>query len=223
MGFCWHVRVKVAYVQEIQYINSFSRLATRCLKLREGSQKRKRVVKKPGEPILDKEVEEPFSEDEDDMEMLKTNPRHLELYERIKKCMYGDHAADEEISCYVEGESLVNECFQVAVERILPGNGKKFALRFETHGGAYGEPGSDANYEFAYVEYVPSSCDAGSEMSPDRGEINIPWGAKMTPVCVLDQCERNQVDAAFAVLMHKLGLEKVDQAGLKLVSFSSGG
>ena len=45
----------------------------------------------------------------------------------------------------------------------------------------------------------------------------------MTPVRMLDREERVQVDAAFAVLIDKLGLTKAGEPGMKLISAASGG
>lgn len=221
MGFDWLVNVSVSYVQEVEYIDCFSRLGTRCLKLRDPNNK----LKKPGEPMPEEmrlDNDEPFSEDEDDLKVLKAN-NHLNIYQNIKKKMDGNHACENEITCFTDGEELINKCFQIAAERIIPGSGSKFALRFETHGGAHGETDEGAKYEFAYIEYLPAFCSADGGLDVGRGGINVPWGMKLTPVTVLDHDEKTQVNAAFAVLLEKLGLVKVGEPGLKLVSSSSGG
>ena len=33
MGFSWNSEVSVGYIQEVKFINSYSRFATRCLKM----------------------------------------------------------------------------------------------------------------------------------------------------------------------------------------------
>ena len=226
MGFDYHVNVEVAYVQEVGYMNCYSRLATRCLKLRIDPSRTKmpKATKKlPGEDLPQEVDDAPFSDSE---EQLKTmEPAHHELYTKLKGYMNGNHANEDEIMDYVDGEELVNKCFQVAVERLMPGHGCKFALCIKSNGGAYGEADEQAGatYQMAYIKYLPTHCTAGGGLDAHRGGINVPWGNKLTPVHMLDRKERVQVDAAFAVLIDKLGLTKTGEPGMKLISAASGG
>ena len=150
-------------------------------------------------------------------------PAHHELYTKVKGRMDGNHANEDAIFAFVDGEKLVNECFQVAVERLMPGHGCKFALCIESYGDGEADEQAGATNQMAYIKYVPTKCLAGGGLDVSRGGINVPWGNKLTPVHVLDREERVQVDAAFAVLMDKLGLTKAGEPGLKLISTASGG
>jgi hypothetical protein len=209
--------------QEIGFINCFSRLATRCLMLRVDSphtKKAKKASKKlPGEPMPEEERlnnDEPFSDSEEDLNTM--DPAHHKLYMELKGYMDGNHASEMDVvTCYGHvGEKLVNKCFQVAVERLMPGSGDKFELCI-AEGGEYGKPDEEAGAkdEMAYIQYLPATCYAGGGLDVPRGGVSVPWGCKMTPVSVLDRAERVQVDAAFAVLLDKLGLVKVGEPGLK--------
>ena len=64
MGFDYHVNVEVAYVQEVGYMNCYSRLATRCLKLRiDPRTKMPKATKKlPGENLPQEVDDAPFSD-----------------------------------------------------------------------------------------------------------------------------------------------------------------
>lgn len=111
------------------------------------------------------------------------------------------------------------------VEKLLPGHGEDFALHVHNFGGAYGEFDEKvgAASELAYLEYVPSRAVGGGDMTPPRGGVNAPWGHKLTPVRTLDRDERAMVDASFAVLVDKLGLQAVGAPGHALVTLSNGG
>ena len=183
----------------------------------------KATKKLPGEDLPQEVDDAPFSDSE---EQLKTmEPADHELYMKLKGYMNGNHANEDEIMDYVDREKLVNKCFQVAVERLMPGHGRKFALCIKSNGGAYGEADEQAGatYQMAYIKYLPTHCTAGGGLDAHRGAINVPWGNKLTPVRMLDREERVQVDAAFAVLIDKQGLTKAGEPGMKLISAASGG
>ena len=66
MGFDYHVNVEVAYVQEVGYMNCYSRLATRCLKLcidpPRTNKMTKTTKKLPGEDLPQEVDDAPFSD-----------------------------------------------------------------------------------------------------------------------------------------------------------------
>ena len=121
----------------------------------------KATKKLPGEDLPQEVDDAPFSDSE---EQLKTmEPADHELYMKLKGYMNGNHANEDEIMDYVDGEKLVNKCFQVAVERLMPGHGRKFALCIKSNGGAYGEADEQAGatYQMAYIKYLPTHYTAG--------------------------------------------------------------
>ena len=227
MEVSWHASVSVGYAQEVQHIRCYSRFATRCLKLANPAVRgQKTPAKLPGEnlpkPPPDGRVYEecPFSDTEEEVEAMR--PEHRKLYEKIKKCMEGYHDS-EELIIGNPSEAYVREAFQAAVEHMLPGHGKDFAIKVEEFGGLHSEVGMHASLELAYLVYEPTRTCTGSAMEPNRGEINIPWGYKMTPIKTLDTETSKQADAAFAVIVDRLGLEAVGAPGLKLITTSWGG
>lgn len=230
MGFDWSVSVFVAYIQPVLVTNCYSRFAARCLTLRADPQrsglpsaKKAKIKKLPGENLpepVDWDEPVPFSEDECEVERLNAADR--EVYEKLKQETGNDHANPEAMNMNCD-QQLVKHCFRVAVERLLPGHSDKFDLCFELSGGAWGECGEGATEEHAYIEYKPSACYAGAGLDVGRGGVNVPWGNRLTPISGLNREEQAQVDASFAVLMDKLGLDSAGAAGLYLVSEASGG
>ena len=64
MGFSWNSEVSVGYIQEVKFINSYSRFATRCLKMgikkpSTNPKKLKRRPKLPGHELTKKESRTP--------------------------------------------------------------------------------------------------------------------------------------------------------------------
>jgi len=163
----------------------------------------------------------PFSETEEEVEAMR--PEHREVYDYIKKTMTSNHADEDRILDYLAAAPKVNQAFQAAVEHLLPGQGKDFAIEVEQRGGAYGEVAEGAKDEMAYLVYKPTFTTAGGGMDAPRGGVNIPWGNKLTSLKTLDAETAKQVDAAFAVLVDRLGLKTVGAPGLKLITSSSGG
>ena len=231
MGFDWFARVSTGYAQQVMHINCYSRFATRCLKLanpvgRTRTKKQKTRTKLPGEDLpepalADRTYEEyPFSDTEEELEAMR--PEHRKLYGKINTCMDGYHDS-EELIIGTRSEECVNEAFQAAVEHLLPGQGNDFAIKIEEYGGEYGQVNVNASDVLAYLIYLPTYTDTGAAMDAPRGEIDIPWGYMMTPIRTLDAETSKQVDAAFAVLVDRLGLHTIGAPGLKLITTSSGG
>ena len=121
------------------------------------------------------------------------------------------------------GLKLVNRCFQLAVEHLLPGHGDDFALRIEHNGGAHGQVDGGAERENARIDYVPCFTTAGGSIDLGRGGVNVPWGNKLTPVHVPSAEERAMIDASMAVIVEKLGLESTAAPRLVFVSAAGGG
>ena len=164
----------------------------------------------------------PFSETEEEVEAMR--PAHREVYDYIKKTMTSNHADEDQILNYFVSAPKVNQAFKAAVEHLLPGQGKDFAIEVEQHGGAHGEVDEGAKDEIAYLVYKPTFTTAGGHMDGcGRGGVNVPWGNKLTPIQAADAETAKQVDAAFAILVDRLGLEAVGAPGLKLITSSSGG
>ena len=244
MPFDWDANVSVGYVQEVKFLSCYSRFATRCLKManpvrskkhkqssKTGTNPKKRL---PGHSISEEEVESdsdahddwdcPFSETEEEVGAMR--PEHREMYDGIKKAMNSDHAHNVEHDgiLYHWGPSKVNPAFQAAVEHLLPGQGKDFEIEAEPRGGLLGECDEGAKEQMSYLVYRPTFTTAGGRMEHcGRGGINMPWGNRLTPIQAPDAETAKQVDAAFAVLVDRLGLEAIGAPGLKLVTWSSGG
>ena len=234
MGFDWNANVVVGYTQEVAFLNCYSRFATRCLKTANpvpsaAATKKQKVEKKrlPGAMLTKQEMKhlsEPFSETEEEVEALRLE--HRVLYDEIKKLMGNSHANDIECGGLLNrfgGDADVNRAFQAAVEYLLPGQGGDFAIHMDAHGGAYGEPNDGAKRELAYLAYVPTFTTAGGGMDAGPGGVNIPWGHKRTALPTLDAETAKQVDAAFAVLVDRLGLKAEGPPGWALITTSSGG
>ena len=221
MGFDWNANVSVRYVQRVEYVfGGYSRFATRCLKL-QARPGRKRAKRLPGEKLTEKELGEgcPFSDTEE--EVAAMSPDHQKLYTKIKDLVEGDHCGDDGLLNSRGGDDLINDCFQVAVERLLPGHGSEFCLCLERWGGSHGEVAEGAEREMMYILYKPSHCYADGGLDLPRGGMNVPWGHKLTPVPVLNRDERVLVDASFAVLVDKLGLKPIGEPGHMLITGAS--
>merc|ERR1739848_595482 len=224
MGFEWFVTATVGYVQRVEWLEySYSRFATRCLKL-QARPGRKRAKRLPSEKLTEKELEEgcPFSDTEE--EVAAMSPDHQKLYTKIKDLVEGDHCMEqgfEGLLTFRGGDDLINDCFQVAVERLLPGHGSEFCLRLQRWGGSHGEVAEGAEREMMYILYKPSHCYAGGGLDVPRGGMNVPWGHKLTPVPVLNRDERVLVDASFAILVDKLGLKAIGEPGHMLITGAS--
>ena len=150
-------------------------------------------------------------------------PKHRSLHAKVRKMAGDDHSDYNEFLNYCSSPEVLNECFKVAVEKLLPGFGNDFEVRAKVHGGAYGEADAGAHEEIAYIAWTPGTINAGGNIDMGRGGANVPWGHKVTALPALSESERAKVDAAFAVLLERLGLEAVGAPGLKLVTTASGG
>ena len=236
MGFDWNAEVAVGYVQEVEFLNCYSRFATRCLKLANPvpsgfysigiSFKKTEKRRLPGEPLTDEELmgddDYPFSETEDDLAALR--PEHRKLYDKLKTEKHGNHAEYDEIIHDLSGESILDKAFHAAVEQLLPGKGDYFKMVVKDSGGAYGEAGEGASEEISYLVYKPTLIEMyGDDIDVGRGTVTMPWGYMLTPLLSLDAETAKQVDAAFAVIIDKLGLKGKGKAGLSLITLSSGG
>ena len=235
MGFDWNAEVAVGYVQEVKFLNCYSRFATHCLKLANPvpsggysisiSSKKTKKRRLPGEPFTDEELVGddgyPFSETEDDLAALR--PEHRKLYDKLKTEKHGNHATDNDIM-ERDGSEVLDKAFHAAVEQLLPGKGDYFKMVVKDFGGAYGEVGEGASEEISYLIYKPTLMETdGNDMDVGRGTVGMPWGYKLTPLLSLDAETAKQVDAAFAVIIDKLGLEAKGKAGLSLITSSWGG
>ena len=259
----WSACVSVAYAQEVEFINSYSRFSTRCLKLRveqndnkednkednkdngqkwiwcEGSKKRRRAKTDkcseskrrnqglPGENFSREEIERErewesgcyFSDTED--EIAGMPEKHQKIYRDLKKKMHGYHPMED--SWYItDVKDLINDCFQVAVDKILPGHGEDYALKIEFNGGRNGRADEGAKTEMAYLEYVPSACDAPGIMEMGEIFVGMPWGNMLSPVKAIDDKQRKVIDEHFALIVDTLGLKPINEPGYKLATFSSG-
>ena len=151
---------------------------------------------------------------------------HRAVYDGIKDAMTSNHAHDVACGGLLNywGLTEVNAAFQAAVEHMLPGQGKDFEIEVEQHGGDLCDIVKGAKDEIAYLVYKPTFTTAGGHMDGcGRGGVNIPWGNKLTPISALNAETAKQVDAAFAILVDRLGLKAVGAPGLKLITESSGG
>lgn len=153
--------------------------------------------------------------------LLLLSKEERELYDKIKA------AADDETSFNMGGgteKRLVQQAFTAAVKRFLPENGELFEFEYDLYGGAlWGECGKGAEQQHAYLKYKPSHTCAGGSCDVGRGDVNVPFGNKLTPVSVPSQGERVMIDAAFAVIVEKLGLTATGPAGLYLISQANAG
>ena len=235
MGLDWDAFVCAGYTQEVRYQNCYSRFATRCLKLANpvSSATKKRKMKKwkaserlPGQELTDEQLEDedcPFSETEEEVAAME--PFDRTVYDNLKSAMSNNHADDWACGGILNtggGEDNVKLAFNSAVEYLLPGQGQNFTIEIWRSGGEYFEPQQGAKDELAYLVYIPTCEYAGGTMDLGRGSINMPWGHKRTPLPTLDAETAKQVDAAFAVLADKLGLEVVGKPGMSLITTSWG-
>ena len=220
------------YALEIKFLDCWSRFATRCLKLRgtapKSGRKRARTtaqVKLPGEDLRDEErvvgedgfATYPFSDTEE--EVAAMDPKQGALYAEIKKLMSGDHASDDQWELVLNESELITDCFKVAVEKLLPGHSCDFELHLKEAANGDGDVDEDAGAkrQIAYMTYQ-AIVEAGGGAGSHRGGVNAPFGHKLTPCPALSDSERARVDAAFALLVERLGLEAVGEPGLKLVT-----
>ena len=239
MGYSWDAQLGVAYAQEVKPLRSYSRFATRCLKFRgtepeSGRGKRRQTadLKLPGTDLTEEEqvVGEdggksyPFSDTEEEVAAMPSKQRSL--HAALHDSMDGDHenvdARYEFFVDFIEGGSkgLFNQCFKIAVEKVLPGRSSDFDI----YAADWSEADHGAKEEIAYIAYSPGKTDAGGKV--DRWEsrhVNMPWGNKLTPVPMLSDAQRASVNAAFAVIIDRLGLTAVGEPGFKLVTTASGG
>ena len=236
MGFDWDAYVCAGYTQEVKYQNCYSRFATRCLKFANPgpSAPKKKKMKKwkaserlPGQELTDEQLEDedcPFSETEEELAAMR--PRDRRVYDKIKELMRNNHAYDWACGGILNvngGEDNVKLAFHSAVEHLMPGQGHNFSIEIWRSGGEYFEPKEGAKDELTYLVYIPTFEQAGGTMDLGRGAINMPWGHKRTPLPTLNAETAKQVDAAFAVLADKLGLEVVGEPGMSLITTSWGG
>ena len=234
MGYSWHAQLGVAYAQEVKTLRCYSRFATRCLKFRgtepeSGRGKRRQTadLKLPGTDLTEEELvvgedggkSYPFSDTEEEVAAMPR--KHRALHAKIKKWMDGNHGNKYRSSTLLMngGDGLIDECFKVAVEKVLPGRSSDF----EIHAGDWlseADHHNGAKEEIAYIAYSPGTIDAGGET--DMG-VNVPWGNKLTPLPMFSDTQRASINAAFAVLVDRLGLTAVGEPGFKLVTTASGG
>ena len=121
-----------------------------------------------------------------------------------------------------QSDDLVSNCFQKAVEELLPGHGGDFELRIRDWGGAYGESDHGAKNDLVYIAYNKyKTVTAEGGLDGGRGVVNVPWGHKMTHIGAQQECA--EINASFAVIVEKLGLRAIGDPGLKLITNASGG
>ena len=262
MGFSWNSEVSVGYIQEVKFINSYSRFATRCLKMGikkpSTNPKKLKRTKLPGHELTKKESRTPdpfnamlhgidpdewrelsadmekngwgypFSETEEEVEAMV--PEHRALYDDIKASLKGNHAnifkAWDNLNpmCGCPNRfDLLNDAFRVAVEHLLPGQGNDFSINAKQNGGEYDSVGKGASHKMAYIMYNPTHTAKGDRMKVSDGEINIPWGYKLTTIPMLDKKTSKMINTAFATIVEDMGLTAVGDPGHKLITASSGG
>ena len=166
----------------------------------------------------------PFSETEEEEKAMR--PEHRVVYDGLKETMENNHAPGFPANGVLDHceTTQVKQAFQAAVEHLLPGQGNDFTIEVEQQGGSRSETGEGAKREISYIVYKPSFTTAGGHMDGcGRGVVNAPWGYKLTPIKVLDAETTKSVEAAFAVVVDRLGLKAVGAPGLKLITESSGG
>ena len=228
-------------MQEVKTLSCWSRFATRCLKLRGTVPKSHAQVKLPGQDLKDEELvgegqelwqkSYPFSDTEE--EVAAMDPEHRALHADVKEMAGGKHINYDEFEFlyssstqdgehYYSASEVIGKCFKAAVEKLLPGRSNDFQLCVETDGGAWGDCDDGAHRHIAYIAYTSMTIDAGGEIEEYRGHVNVPWGHKLSAVPALSDAERARVDAAFALLVERLGLEPVGEPGLKLVTGAGG-
>ena len=217
-------------MQEVKTLSCWSRFATRCLKLRgpaksgRGKRKQSAVVKLPGEDlVVDEDGDEsyPFSDTEE--EVAAMDPKHRALHADVHRRTGGDHASPHgqfEVLYYdTRHTNLIDGCFKAAVGRLLPEHSSDFEFHVMSSTGAHVQFD-----ERAYISYTP--CKATAEY--ESYNINVPVGdnstlTTLTAVPTLSDAQRASVNAAFAVLVDRLGLTAVGEPGFKLVSTTSDG
>ena len=252
MGFDWSVDVCVEYAQEIEIdvLSTLSRFATRCLMFFDdrGATESRKKVKLPGE-VLTSEEEDlrdsphglPFSDTEDEVEAMDADRKKLYREVKVSSFLVRLVSASDLISLSLslslkdwfgkedddyfemeQSDDLVSNCFQKAVEELLPGHGGDFELRIRDWGGAYGESDHGAKNDLVYIAYNKyKTVTAEGGLDVGRGGVNVPWGHKMTHIGAQQECA--EINASFAVIVEKLGLRAIGDPGLKLITNASGG
>ena len=252
MGFDWSVDVCVEYAQEIEIdvLSTLSRFATRCLMFFDdrGATESRKKVKLPGE-VLTSEEEDlrdsphglPFSDTEDEVEAMDADRKKLYREVKVSSFLVRLVSASDLISLSLslslkdwfgkedddyfemeQSDDLVSNCFQKAVEELLPGHGGDFELRIRDWGGAYGESDHGAKNDLVYIAYNKyKTVTAEGGLDVGRGGVNVPWGHKMTHIGAQQECA--EINASFAVIVEKLGLRAIGDPGLKLLTTASGG
>jgi len=246
MGFDWSVDVCVEYAQEIEIdvLSTLSRFATRCLMFFDdrGATESRKKVKLPGE-VLTWKYEDliTFSDTEDEVEAMDADRRKLYREVKVSSFLVRLVSASDLISLSLslslkdwfgkedddyfemeQSDDLVSNCFQKAVEELLPGHGGDFELRIRDWGGAYGESDHGAKNDLVYIAYNKyKTVTAEGGLDVGRGGVNVPWGHKMTHIGAQQECA--EINASFAVIVEKLGLRAIGDPGLKLITNASGG
>lgn len=234
MGFLWSLNVGVVYALEVEGIACVSRFAARCLKMRPEPKPAKKKQRRGATPRplpadLDRHDEEgncPCSDTEADLERM--DDRRRELYDAVRLGItdeYGHAPSDvcDDFMNLCGGAEVLDGCLRAAVGTFLPGQAEHFGLGMQRWGGEHGEPGEGAKGEIAYLAYNPAWVHANGDMDPPEGEVNVPWGNKLTPIDLIDREERVQIDAAMMLIAEKLGLKPIGAPGYKLLSFAWGG
>ena len=246
MGFDWSVDVCVEYAQEIEIdvLPILWRFATRCLMFFDdrGATESRKKVKLPGE-VLTWKYEDliTFSDTEDEVEAMDADRRKLYREVKVSSFLVRLVSASDLISLSLslslkdwfgkedddyfemeQSDDLVSNCFQKAVEELLPGHGGDFELRIRDWGGAYGESDHGAKNDLVYIAYNKyKTVTAEGGLDVGRGGVNVPWGHKMTHIGAQQECA--EINASFAVIVEKLGLRAIGDPGLKLITNASGG
>ena len=246
MGFDWSVDVCVEYAQEIEIdvLSTLFRFATRCLMFFDdrGATESRKKVKLPGE-VLTWKYEDliTFSDTEDEVEAMDADRRKLYREVKVSSFLVRLVSASDLISLSLslslkdwfgkedddyfemeQSDDLVSNCFQKAVEELLPGHGGDFELRIRDWGGAYGESDHGAKNDLVYIAYNKyKTVTAEGGLDVGRGGVNVPWGHKMTHIGAQQECA--EINASFAVIVEKLGLRAIGDPGLKLITNASGG
>ena len=244
--------VCVEYAQEIEIdvLSTLFRFATRCLMFFDdrGATESRKKVKLPGEVLTweDEDLSDsphglPFSDTEDEVEAMDADRRKLYREVKVSSFLVRLVSASDLISLSLslslkdwfgkedddyfemeQSDDLVSNCFQKAVEELLPGHGGDFELRIRDWGGAYGESDHGAKNDLVYIAYNKyKTVTAEGGLDVGRGGVNVPWGHKMTHIGAQQECA--EINASFAVIVEKLGLRAIGDPGLKLITNASGG
>lgn len=155
------------------------------------------------------------------------NAREKQLYETLKcECdnrLYGWYEDDLE----PHEHKLIGRAFQCFVERLFPGQGRRFKLKLVEDSGADGKAGKTAKTESAYLYLAETMISqnpkkkASENCGDSRSGLNAPWGVKMTKLVIPEDLV--ELDAAMRVIADSMGAVSVSAPGFKLITDASGG